>query len=107
MERIASARDLFSSEKVKGVSALFSGVSLWRTMVSPPSLAGVVETHLVRLLATPDRRVLASIVVCNRKLCEQTVENTIPNAIKFSLKTMTIKYLLDASPAVRLYLPAP
>ena len=63
MERIASARDLFSAEKAKGVSALFSGVSLWSTMVSPPSLAVVVDTDLVRFLATPDSRVLASILI--------------------------------------------
>ena len=63
MERIASARDLFSTENAKGVSELFSGVSLWSTLVSPPSLAVVVETDLVRVLATPDNRVLASILV--------------------------------------------
>lgn len=62
MERMASARDLFSSVKAKGISELFSGVSLCKTMVSPPSLAGAVEMDLVRVLAIPDNKVLASIL---------------------------------------------
>ena len=45
------------------MSALFSGVSLWSTMVSPPSLEAVVDRDLVRFLATPDNRVLASILI--------------------------------------------
>ena len=65
---IASALALFSAVNTNGVSALFSGVSLWRTMVSPPSLALEVVRDLVMVLAALVRKLLANIFL---KFCKQ------------------------------------
>ena len=62
---MASALDLFSSVNSKGVSALFSGVSLCRTRVSPPSLTLELVSDLVMVLATPDKILLVNMMLCN------------------------------------------
>ena len=60
---MASALALFSAVNWNGVSALFSGVSLCSTMVSPPRLAPEVARPLVIVLAAEVRKLLANIVL--------------------------------------------
>ena len=62
MDMIAWALSAFSGVKVKGVSALFSGVSLCNTKVSPPHLAELVLRAREAFLARPEKRVLTNII---------------------------------------------
>jgi len=59
---MAWARSAFSEVNTNGVSALFSGVSLWITRVSCLRQV-VVERDLVAVLANPDKTVLTNIMV--------------------------------------------
>ena len=71
MDMMASALALFSAVNTNGVSALFSGVSLCRTMVSPPNLALEVVRDLVIVLAALVRKLLANIFM--KFFCKQII----------------------------------
>ena len=62
MDIIAWALSAFSVVKVKGVSAVFSGVSLCSTRVSPPHLAALVLRAREAFLARPEKRVLTNMI---------------------------------------------
>ena len=82
MDMIAWALSAFSAVNTNGVSALFSGVSLWTTRVSPPFLAAVVERDREAVLAMPDKIVLTNMMGLKQQMLtilRQKNENTKQN----------------------------
>ena len=81
---MAWALSAFSWVNTKGVSALFSGVSLWTTRVSPPHLAVVVDREREADLARPEKRVLTNMISLKQKMLTILTQNI---NTKITLKT--------------------